>query len=417
VTPSPGRPPLQRRPTRPRGRAPRPALGWSLLAGVLPVLVTAGLAAQEPITGLGVVGLPALGYDADEGYGFGVLAELHQYGNGTMLPYVWMVRPKVFLTTGGRRDLTLFFDAPGLPSEDWRLGGYFGVEKRIETPYYGVGNDTPYDPALEASAGPDPDYYSFGRLRRIARVDLQRRVASSPLRAVVGAGLVSTKVDPVPNNVGGTLYATQLGAAVTTVWTNFVRAGLVWDSRDRETAPRRGSWSEVLLQWVDPGLGADVAFTRWTLIDRRYVSLHPRLVVANRWVLQSVQGDAPVEQLQRIETSFGEGEGLGGSSTVRGLSKNRYAGKGVLIWNTELRWRVLDFRMFGRSFHVAASGFLDQGRVWRGGVRLGEVLSDLHRGYGGGLHGGMGESLVATFELGTSAETETQAYVGLGYLF
>lgn len=196
-----------------------------------------------------------------------------------------------------------------------------------------------------------------------------------------------------------------------------MRAGLVWDSRDREVAPRRGTWSEVLVQWIDPSLGADVGFTRWTLIDRRYIALHERLVLANRWLLQGVSGDAPVDQLQRIETSFREGEGLGGSSSVRGLSRNRYAGRGILVWNTELRWRVLDFRLFGRDFHAALSGFVDHGRVWSGGVRLGEVFSDRHRGWGGGLHGGMGESLVATLHLGTSAGGDLQAYAGLGYLF
>jgi hemolysin activation/secretion protein len=97
--------------------------------------------------------------------------------------------------------------------------------------------------------------------------------------------------------------------------------------------------------------------------------------------------------------------------------KNRYAGKGMLVWNTELRWRVMDFSLIGHSFHVAATAFLDQGRVWRGGVRFGELLSDLHRGYGVGLHGGMGQDFVGSLYAGTSAETGLQVYVGLGYLY
>jgi hypothetical protein len=66
---------------------------------------------------------------------------------------------------------------------------------------------------------------------------------------------------------------------------------------------------------------------------------------------------------------------------------------------------------------VAATAFLDQGRVWRGGVRFGELLSDLHRGYGVGLHGGMGQDFVGSLYAGTSAETGLQVYVGLGYLY
>lgn len=170
----------------------------ALLTGALLFLGATSAASQEPLTGLQLVGLPAVGYDSDEGYGYGVLAEVHQYGDGTARPYVWMVQPRLFFTSRGRRDVTLFFDGPGFFSGGWRLTGYLGVEKRLQTPYYGVGNDTPYDPALEDPAGPNPDYYTFGRLRRVGRVDLQRRLASSPLRAVLGAGLASTEVDPEP---------------------------------------------------------------------------------------------------------------------------------------------------------------------------------------------------------------------------
>lgn len=372
---------------------------------------------QERPTGLEVAGLPALGFDTDEGFGYGVLAEVYQYGDGSRLPYEWTVQPRVFLTTRGRRDVTIFFDAPGLVPRGWRVTGHLGIEKRLATPYYGLGNESTYQASLEDPAGPNPRYYGFGRLRRVARVDLQRPLRGTPLRGLLGVGLVSTEVDPVPEDEGTTLYAGEVGTSVETHWANFVRGGLVWDTRDRETAPTRGVWSEVLVQWIDEELGADLAFTRWTLIDRRYVSLGDRLVLAHRYLLQGVSGNAPVDELQRIETSFKAGEGLGGSSSLRGVPKNRYAGKGMLVWNTELRWRVMDFSLIGHSFHVAATAFLDQGRVWRGGVRFGELLSDLHRGYGVGLHGGMGQDFVGSLYAGTSAETGLQVYVGLGYLY
>ena len=373
--------------------------------------------AQDVSTGLEIAGLPALGYDSDEGYGYGALAEIYQYGDGSRPPYVWTLQPKLYLTTRGRRDVTLFFDAPGLLPAGWRVNGYLGLEKRIDAPYFGAGNASPYDAALDDPAGPDPHLYAYGRLRRIARVDLQKRLDGTALGALFGLGLVSNEIDPVPRDEGSTVLAAEIGSEPQEYWTNFVRAGLVWDTRDRETAPRSGAWSEVLVQWVDERFGADVGFTRWTFIDRRYWALGERLVFAHRWLLQGVTGDAPVEQLQRVETSFREGEGLGGSSSVRGLLKNRYTGRGMLVWNAELRWRVLDFRMLGRRLHIGASAFLDQGRVWSGGPRLDELLSGLHRGYGGGLHGGMGESFVASLYAGTSAETGLQLYLGLGYLY
>jgi hypothetical protein len=376
-----------------------------------------GLAGQERPTGFEVAGLPALGFDADEGFGYGLLAEAYQYGDGSLMPYLWTVQPKLYLTTRGRRDITIFFDAPGLLPGGWRADASLGTQERIANPYYGLGNASTYETTLEDPDGPDPYYYAFGRIHRFARVNLQRALGESPLRALFGVGLVSTEIDPVPRDEGATLYGSQLGTSVRTYWTNFVRAGLVWDTRDRETAPRRGTWTEIVVQRTDESLGADVGFTRWTFVDRRYASLGERLVLANRYLLQGFGGDAPVDQLQRLETSFKEGEGLGGSSSLRGVPKNRYTGKGMLVWNTELRWRAVDFRALGRGFHVAASAFLDQGRVWSGGVRPAELLSDLHRGYGGGLHAGMGENFVASLYGGTSADAGLKVYLGLGYLY
>ncbi|HSH76422.1 MAG TPA: BamA/TamA family outer membrane protein [Longimicrobiales bacterium] len=380
------------------------------------LLVLAGAAGgQERSTGLEFAGVPAINFDSDEGFGYGVATELYQYGDGTRAPYEWTLQPRLFLTSKGRRDITVFLDAPGLLPEGWRLDGFLGSEKRVKTPFYGVGNDAVYDESLEG--GSNPHFYRFGRMRRSGRVTLQRRLGAIPIRALFGAGLVSTDIEPVPEEEGTTLYAIEIGPEGRTYWTNFIRAGLVWDTRDRETAPRRGTWTELLVQWVDESLGADVNFTRWTLIDRRYLSLTDRLVLAQRVLLQGTRGDPPIDQLQRIETSFKEGEGLGGATSVRGLLKNRFTGRSMFVWNAELRWRVSDFRMVGRSFSVALSAFVDQGRVWSGGVRPEEALRDLHRGYGGGLHVGMGENFVASMDVATSKETGMPIYVGLGYLY
>jgi hypothetical protein len=393
--------------------------GTRLVASLILLAPSIAVAQTDRPAGIELAGLPVLSFDSDEGVGYGALAEVYEYGDGSLAPYEWMLQSRVFLTTRGRRDVTLFMDAPHLLPEGWRVNGFVGVEKRITTPYFGIGNASTYDESLDDPEGPDPHYYDFGRLRRSALFNLQRNLTGTPLWALFGAGLVSTRVDPTPEDEGTTLFAADAGggANTETYWTNYLRAGLVWDTRDRETGPRTGSWVEVVVQWVDESLGADVAFTRWSVIDRRYYSLTDRLVFAHRYALQGARGDVPLHQLQRVQTSFKQGEGLGGSSTVRGLPKNRYAGKGMLFWNAELRWRVVDFTAAGRSFHAALSGFVDQGRVWSGGVRLSELFSDLHRGFGGGAHLGMGENFVASVDVAHSSEAGYPIYLSLGYLY
>ena len=137
-------------------------------------------------------------------------------------------------------------------------------------------------------------------------------------------------------------------------WSNFVWAGLVWDTRDRETGTRSGIWTELL------GVGAGLA--RWAFTDR--------IVFAHRLLLQGNTEDAPVHELFRIQTSFKQQEGLGGPKMVRGVLKNRLVRRGMLVWNAELRWRVAECRLIGRPFHAVLRGFVDQGRVQKDAVRF-----------------------------------------------
>ena len=59
----------------------------------------------------------------------------------------------------------------------------------------------------------------------------------------------------------------------------------------------------------------------------------------------------------------------------------------------------------------------DTGRVWEDGLVPGELLSDLHTAYGGGIRAGMGENFVAALDIGHSAESTASIYINVGYLF
>ncbi|NNF38310.1 MAG: BamA/TamA family outer membrane protein, partial [Gemmatimonadetes bacterium] len=150
--------------------------------------------------------------------------------------------------------------------------------------------------------------------------------------------------------------------------------------------------------------------------DRRYWSLGP-IVFANRLLLQGTGEGVPLFDLHRIQTSFRDQEGLGGSRSVRGVLRNRYAGRGLFIWNAEVRWEAAGFELVGRSFDVVLSAFADAGRVWDEEPRVDELLADLHRGWGGGVRLVMGRDFVIAVDAGTGAETGLQLYIGLGYLY
>jgi hypothetical protein len=362
-----------------------------------------------------LAGVPALNFDADEGFGFGAALELYNYGFGIQ-PYRFTIQPTVLLTTGGRFDGTVFFDAPALLPRDWRVSAFVGREQQLAQPYYGIGNSTGYDP--QAEAAPNPYFYRFGRVRLRASADLQHRIGSSPAKLLLGGGAARSTFDLTPHDSGTTLLASQLGGQTPApTRTNYLRAGLIWDTRDREIGPRSGVWAEALVQRVTKVLGATNDFTRWTTTVRGYVPVSPRLTFAQRVTAQGVDGNAPFDELATIQSSFKQQEGLGGSSSIRGVPKDRYIGKALLLSNSELRWRAMDFSLLGRPSFLALSAFADAGRVWSDRFEVSSALEDMHAGYGGGVRVGFGPSFIVATDVGHSSQSTAAVYIGLGWMY
>lgn len=365
--------------------------------------------------GWDVAGVPALNFDADEGFGYGAILELYNYGVGVQ-PYRYTIQPTVFLTTEGRRDYTVFFDAPALLPGHWRVSAFVGSEQQLAQPYYGIGNDAPYD--ANAEQNPNPYFYRFGRTRLRATADVQHSVGRSSARVLFGGGITRSSIDITPFDSGTTLLATQLGGRTPVPSrTNYLRTGLVWDTRDREIGPKHGTWAELLVQRVSPAFGATEDFTRWTGTLRQYVPVAARLTFAQRVTVQQIIGHASFDEVSTIQSSFKQQEGLGGSSSIRGLPKDRYIGKALLLSNSELRWRATEFALFGRQSFVALNAFADAGRVWSDRLRIDQALDALHVGYGGGARIGVGPSFIVATDVGHSTESAAAVYVGLGWMF
>jgi outer membrane protein assembly factor BamA len=374
----------------------------------LACLLTSSLAAQAaPRWQLSA--LPATNFNSDEGFGYGITAQAYQYGDGTVRPYRYTIQPLIFLTTKGRRDASLFFDAPHVLPAHWRVSAYAGREQQLATPYYGVGNNSSYDSSREDP--PNPYWYRYGRTSWRFNADFQHSI-SGPLRVLLGAGIRSVKIDRTPFDSGSTLLAQDLGGAeVRDPAHASVRAGLVFDTRDRETGPTGGQWIEALVQRTPD-------FTRVTTTARAYASLGQRLVWAQRAVAQNLSGsEAAFYELSPIQGSFKDTEGLGGSGTVRGLPMNRYIGKGVAFATEELRWDASHFKVLGRESALIVSGFVDAGRVWDRGIAMDGLFSDYHVGMGGGVRLRYGQDFVVALDVAHSKEAAMPIYIGLGYPF
>ena len=370
---------------------------------------------QVPRRAVEISGVPALNFDADEGFGYGAIVAISDYG-ARAVPYRYTLQPTVFLTTGGRRDFTLFLDAPALLPRHWRLSAFAGREQQLAAPYYGIGNATTYDPDVET--GSMRYFYRYGRDRSRISLDLQHAIGTPAARILLGAGASRETIDLTPFDSGSTLAESEwAGRGGSAGRVNYLRAGLIWDTRDREIGPHSGTWADVIVQRVAPSLGATNDFTRITGTFRRYQRVGARVTFAQRFVVQHVAGDPPFYELGSIQTAFKPQDGIGGASSIRGLPKDRYVGRGLALSNSELRWRAADFTLRGRQSSVILSTFADVGRVWEKGVDLPTAFEALHAGYGMGARFAFGSSFIVAADVGHSAQSAAPIYIGLGYMF
>ncbi|MEO8622047.1 MAG: BamA/TamA family outer membrane protein [bacterium] len=383
------------------------------------VVIAATAEAQQHVpraTGHSINGLPALNFDADEGFGYGAIGQYYDYGDGSADPYRFSLQPTLFLTTRGRRDATLFLDAPHLLPNGWRLGAQVAREQQLAAPYYGVGNAS--QSIESATKGANPYFYRFGRTVLRANADVQHGLFAPALRLLVGVGTRTADVKTVPYDSGTTLLAQQTGSAgLPTANVRYARVGLVWDTRDREIGTHGGNWSEVLVQRAGRVAGGDQVFTRITGSVRQYVPLASTVTLAERVVMQTLRGEPAISEIFAVQSSFRDDEVLGGATSIRGIPKNRYVGKGVAFANSELRWSAASFALAGKPTRLVLSGFVDAGRVWADGLDLSQVGSDLHVGYGGGVRAAIGPSFVIATDVGHSSQSMAAVYIGLGYLF
>ena len=148
------------------------------------------------------------------------------------------------------------------------------------------------------------------------------------------------------------------------------KAGISYDTRDIELAPRRGIYAEAYL------LG-NADLSRWkynyaqlVLHWRHYITLFPeRLVLAYHLGLQhTFSGDVPFYNLNEIATLFyayEENAGLGSRYTIRGYRYNRIAAAGYAWGNFELRCTPFRFKLFGQHFDIVLNPFLDLACITR----------------------------------------------------
>ncbi len=217
-----------------------------------------------------------------------------------------------------------------------------------------------------------------------------------------------------------------------------LKAGLVYDTRDNRPNPMKGIWTEAVVEGAPEFLGAESAFAKLSVTHRQYFTIIPKdLSLAYRLNYQTtIAGHAPFYYQSQVIVSELKGassEGLGGSSTLRGIRRNRVVGDGYLLGNVEARWKFARFQFINNNFYLGLNGFIDFGKVTKKievnpsnfyTVLMPEYFDNdaekMHFSYGAGLRIAMNENFVIKVDYGMAADKrdgDSGMYIGLNYLF
>lgn len=434
----------------------------TLLVLSLSLLFTTAFAQEDSTqteikTGNNIGVLPAISYNSDLGFQYGLLANFFSYGDGSTYPkYRHSLYGEVSRFTKGSGIYRLFYDSEFLVPKI-RLTADASYFSQQALNFYGFnGYDALYNKDYEDDQAADyisRMYYKHERNTFRVKVDLQGKITGN-YKWVAGYTYQNTKIGTVPiATLNKGLDDSELLPDTSLLYDNYVKwgiidqdeakggvshnlkLGLVYDTRDNEACPMSGMWTEVVLLNSLSKVGS---FGKLSLMHRQYFTLIPKdLSFAYRLGYQgNIWGDVPYYMYPYMVYSYQPTlsfDGLGGSKTVRGMMLNRLVAESVAFANVELRWKFSHFKFINQQWYAALSPFMDFGRSLKkididtsnvpDAMKSSHFANDeekIHATYGLGLHVAMNQNFVISADVGMPLNDQdggTGVYIGMNWMF
>jgi outer membrane protein assembly factor BamA len=337
--------------------------------------------------------LPTITYDSNLGFQYGALVEFFNYGDGSKYPdYLDHTYTEISRYTKGSGIYRFMYESnhliPGvhmtsdisyLPDQAYSFFGFNG--------YDAVYNKEWMDDNLTDSYRSSM-FYRFQRNQFRFKNDFQGKLTSDHIKWSAGFAFqdfMNSSVDvdrlnkgkdvkiPSPTEKPGIyeLYK-EMGIISSNEsnggWVNTLKAGIMYDSRDNRPNPMKGIWTEIGVEMAPKFMGNDWGFSKLFITHRQYFTLIKNdLALVYRLGYQTtLTGTTPSFYQSQVITSMLTGstsEGLGGSSTLRGVLRNRVVGDAFFMGNIEFRWKPVYFKFLKQDCYLGLDAFYDFGLV------------------------------------------------------
>ena len=414
--------------------------------------------------------VPVVAYDSDLGFKYGGLVNFYNYGKPSSYPeYLQSIYFEISRTTKGSGINQLSFDSGHMfPQKPIRVTADISYLTEQALDFYGFnGYQSVYSSAFEDD---DPGntlyrsrmYYRMERKMLRVTADFSGRLFDSNFKWLAGFAHINHKMGSVDiDALNEGLDEDELLPSTDSVpslydecvaWglipteesdggkVNYIKLGVIYDTRDNEANPMKGLWSEVIFvtapEFAD---NYENNYTQLSITHRQYFTIiKKKLSFAYRLGYQgTISGDVPFYMLPYLNFSYNPSiviEGLGGAKSIRGVLRDRVVGDGIVYGNLEFRWKFINTIIMNQNLYIALSTFTDFGQVVQetemnksnipAGVDLNNYFDSnfdkLHIGYGLGLHFALNENFIVAVDYGLAADNRDGSsglYIGMNFLF
>jgi hypothetical protein len=341
-----------------------------------------------------VTGAPDLSSDPVNGLGYGGEGSIYFNGKRTdpffaYTPYRSRLDLVLFNTTRKQREFMLKLDVPYILDTKWRLrveGGYeanpnqlyFGnTEKSLNGLTYYPNGDSTKNPVNNARysdyenslVGANRFYNNYFKKEGVLNVSMERSFLEGKFRFLLGYEIAYINFAAFEGNS----FVRQDYDAGRIVGLNnglieLLQVGFIYDTRDLETDPSNGIFTELTNEVSLKKLGSlydfNKTFAHFNFYKRLFPKAFKKMVLAGRVAFGYTALNAPFFEYQDEWSSEGSIEGLGGSNTLRGYKQSRFLSRAMSFNNLEIRYRFAQFKLLKQHFAFSAVPFADAGGVW-----------------------------------------------------
>jgi hypothetical protein len=351
-------------------------------------------------------GLPATTYDSDLGLQYGALVEFSNWGDGSKFPeWIDHTYTEISRFTKGSGIYRFMYESkhliPGveivsdlsyLPDKANNFFGFNGYES--------VYNKNWMDDKSTDGSYRSRMFYRLERNQFRFKNDFQGKLSGEHLKWSAGFAFNDFTISSVDINklnkgkkvllpsveTQPGIYERYRDMGLITAneadggWVNTLKAGLIWDSRDNRPNPMKGLWSEIGIEMAPKFMNKEWGFSKLFITHRQYFTLikNDLSLVYRLGYQATISGKTPFFYQTQVITSRLTGsssEGLGGTSTLRGVQRNRVVGDAFFMGNVELRWKPFYFTLFKQDCYLGLDLFYDFGRVTKDISMPGDLLT------------------------------------------